>query len=276
MENLGLDMSSPESPLRLIHFIPRDNIGIQTGAGRIDLSVDTNTLEADIASRLPAQLRSPHDVNVYFGARLLAEVLVENFGGDREDVRLRQEVEDFLFGATVGLFTRGDGRSLLYFNTPKLYEQVAATPQAGGSLGVFPRVMAEAWAHEATHLLQALDPDPDKDVLRQQGMKEEHFFIGGAAISSLVLGGLAGVGLGRNAKSHRRDEGVRSPSRRRFLRLMAGTFAGLASAPLAGGAAGSAHYQWFNEAEKEAREAAKDQQRIDFLRRAFTVSRSGT
>ena len=158
----------------------RDNLGIETVAGIVNIRVNTSLLEKDILAsvkRESPQFREKaigiiDRLRVYLGKRPLSDVVVEeltNRGGvTKEEEKLLKTlflIKNFIsLDSTIAIFYDDEKCPFFYFNTPKMAKKMV---KLFGKRELLEQ-LKENWLHERQHFVDFLDP-----VKRAQLNKDE-------------------------------------------------------------------------------------------------------
>lgn len=138
----------------------RDNLGIETKEGLVDILVDTKLLEGDILAAVERQSPQFREkaadiascLNLYLGKRPFVDVVLEELAtrgeSDEETLRILQRVlqarELVSLGATYSIFYADEECPFFYFNTPKMVRNFGKKN--------FPNKLKEGWATRETTL----------------------------------------------------------------------------------------------------------------------------
>lgn len=203
----------------------RDNLGIETVAGLVDIRVNTELLEKDILAsveRESPQFREKaigiiDRLRVYLGKRPLSDVVVEeltNRGGvTKEKEKLLKTlflIKNFIsFDSTISAFYANEKCPFFYFNTPKVAEKTVKLFRKRG----LPEQLKESWLHERGHFVDFLDPVRRTQLYQDQGEIWKVF-----AVTDSLLGLSWGALMA--AAIYKEDEA--KISRRTFLKAALG------------------------------------------------------
>lgn len=163
----------------------RDNLGIETTAGLVDIRVNTYLLEEDILASVERESPQFRDkaieligrLRLYFGKRPLAEVVTEELttrkGVPEEKGKILKvcfQILDLIsLGSTTGGFYANEKMPFFYFNTPEIVKEF-------GKRG-FNKELGEHWFHERQHFIDFLDPVRRAKFIQDQ--KEEFSLFAG-------------------------------------------------------------------------------------------------
>lgn len=242
----------------------RDNRGIETKEGLVDILVDTKLLEGDILAAVERQ--SPQflekavnlidNLHFYLGKRPLVEVLLEELASRDEASeetlrvfrRLLQARELVTLGATNGVFYANEKCPFFYFNTPKMVRDSGKKN--------FPNKLKEGWLHERQHFVDFLDPVRYEQLMKDQ--EEKFIFFG-------IIEGLGGVTftLGIGYAVFKEEAEGRKISRRAVLKaglggVVMGGVMSLTFSPVAYMISSEFTYSRSHASEKAARQTAKE------------------
>lgn len=170
----------------------RDNLGIKTTAGLVDIRVNTDLLEKDILASIGRESPQSKEkaieligrLRVYLGKRPFPEVVIDELtsrGGVTEKERKVLEACFQIYrliylDSIAGVFYANEKCPFFYFNSPKIVRRVGKKR--------FPERLEESWLHERQHFVDFLDP-----VRRAQLYQDQ------AEIWKLFLGIDGAVGL---------------------------------------------------------------------------------
>lgn len=242
----------------------KDNLGIETKEGLVDVLVNTDLLEADILSAVERQ--SPqflekavgfiNRLNLYLGKRPLVDVVLEELATRDEMTeeklgvwrRLLQAGEFVTLGATHSVFNANEKCPFFYFDTPKLVKTFGKRN--------FLEKFKENWLHERQHFVDFLDLAKRKQLYEDQ---EEILILFG------IVEGLGGITftLGLGYSVFKEETERRKISRRAFLKaglggIVMGGVMSLTFSPFAYMISNEFTYWRGHADEKAARQTAKE------------------
>lgn len=240
----------------------KDNLGIETKAGIVDIRVNTTLLAEDIlasveqespqfkeeASELIGRLR------IYLGKRPFPEVVVEELisrGGVAEEEKKLYEtgflIENLIsLDSTIGGFYMDEKCPFFYFNMSKMVKRFGKRDLS--------KEFEKDWLHERQHFIDFLDPVKRIQLGKDQGEIWKLF-----AVTDSFLGLSWGALMA--AATYKEDEA--KITRRTFLKAAlggAGTAVVMSAAfsPLALSISKEFTYWRSHEGEKAARQEAKE------------------
>lgn len=241
----------------------KDNLGIETKEGLVDILVGTKLLEGDILTAVERQ--SPQflekavdlidNLHFYLGKRPLVDVVLEELAtreeADEERLRVLRRVlqarEVVSLGLTYSIFYADEECPFFYFNTPKIIKEFGQ----GNSSNQFEK----CWLHERQLLIEFLDPTKRDQLYKDQ---EERLVLFG------IIEGLGGatftLAIARNIFMEKAKR--RRVSRRTFLKVglggvIGGGIASLIFSPLAYMISNEFTYWRGHAAEEAGRQAQK-------------------
>lgn len=234
---------------------------IETEGSRYEVATDIQLLENNLNRRFkgtPEITNTSLELDVYWGGRPLEKVMAERAEVSEEELKFLIALDKILIGDASAMVVKSSETGFIYINMPKVIKEASTTENPARDVV---QQIINIWLHETEHVIQINDPQK-QSVIDQEANEQKLWMISSGATLTTLFNGLIIISMKEKEKSLQAIANLlqrkRALSRRDFLATGISTISFLFWLGYGARLGAASHYQFFNQIEKEAREAGKN------------------